>query len=274
MNLRYILSSYMFFDDRLGVEHLKLVAASGIDAMEMFCYRKHFDWKDQNYVKEIFSSMKSLGIRVHSFHAPFDEFASYDPASLDSRKRERALTEIFYAIKVLSGMGGKSIVIHPGGQPSAESKRMEYLENAGMSLKMLIVFARELGVDVLLENPPSPELGGEASEFREIYDRLMDYRPGFCLDIGHAFISPGGLEGFYAIGKRPDEIHVSDNNGDKDEHLFPGEGSLSLEEVLGRLKYTYGDAMKETVFNFELRRFPGQEKLKNLVEKINSLIES
>jgi sugar phosphate isomerase/epimerase len=49
---------------------------------------------------------------------------------------------------------------------------------------------------------------------------------GVCLDLGHAHISSGVSDAVTALGKRIVSVHVHDNHGIKDEHLWPGEGTI------------------------------------------------
>ena len=49
---------------------------------------------------------------------------------------------------------------------------------------------------------------------------------GVCLDLGHAHITVGVAEAIATLGKRIGEVHVHDNHGIKDEHLWPGDGTI------------------------------------------------
>ncbi len=59
---------------------------------------------------------------------------------------------------------------------------------------------------------------------------------GVCLDLGHAHIAPGIAEAIGTLGKRIAELHVHDNHGLKDEHLWPGDGTIDWPATLEALK--------------------------------------
>ena len=49
---------------------------------------------------------------------------------------------------------------------------------------------------------------------------------GVCLDLGHAHITVGTAEAIRTLGDRIATVHVHDNHGIKDEHLWPGDGTI------------------------------------------------
>jgi sugar phosphate isomerase/epimerase len=59
---------------------------------------------------------------------------------------------------------------------------------------------------------------------------------GVCLDLGHAHIAPGIAEAVSTLGKRIAELHVHDNHGLRDEHLWPGDGTIDWPAALESLK--------------------------------------
>jgi sugar phosphate isomerase/epimerase len=57
-----------------------------------------------------------------------------------------------------------------------------------------------------------------------------------CLDLGHAHVTVGIAEAIGTLGKRVGEVHVHDNHGMKDEHLWPGDGTIEWPSVVESLK--------------------------------------
>lgn len=76
----------------------------------------------------------------------------------------------------------------------------------------------------------------------EILDAIFDKVPnlGFHLDIGHANLSDGAgnrtKEFVKRYGKRLMHVHISDNRGERDEHLPLGVGTINWATELGHLK--------------------------------------
>ncbi|MGA2728544.1 MAG: TIM barrel protein [Terracidiphilus sp.] len=52
-----------------------------------------------------------------------------------------------------------------------------------------------------------------------------------CLDLGHAHIDPGTAEAIATLGSRIASVHVHDNHGTRDEHLWPGDGTIDWSAV-------------------------------------------
>jgi len=59
---------------------------------------------------------------------------------------------------------------------------------------------------------------------------------GVCLDLGHAHITVGTAEAIATLGARIASVHVHDNHGTKDEHLWPGDGTIEWQSTVEALK--------------------------------------
>jgi sugar phosphate isomerase/epimerase len=59
---------------------------------------------------------------------------------------------------------------------------------------------------------------------------------GFCLDVGHANLGEGVPATLDTLKPLLRSSHLHDNNGERDEHLWPGEGNVAWEEVWDGLK--------------------------------------
>jgi sugar phosphate isomerase/epimerase len=108
---------------------------------------------------------------------------------------------------------------------------MEYAETA---LEHLGAFAHPLGVRLLVENlvsePTSPE------HLLEILELGHLRNVGICLDLGHAHLTVGVAAAIATVGPRIVSVHVHDNHGMKDEHLWPGDGEIPWPATLAALK--------------------------------------
>ena len=56
---------------------------------------------------------------------------------------------------------------------------------------------------------------------------------GVCLDVGQMNLPgmPGVSEAFALLGKRIRKLHLHDNGGERDEHCWPGQGSVDWAAV-------------------------------------------
>jgi sugar phosphate isomerase/epimerase len=93
------------------------------------------------------------------------------------------------------------------------------LEFALTALEHLGAFAHPLGENLLSE-PTTP------THLIEILETGHMDQIGVCLDLGHAHMIVGVSESIATLGKRITQVHAHDNHGQKDEHLFPGDGAI------------------------------------------------
>ena len=59
---------------------------------------------------------------------------------------------------------------------------------------------------------------------------------GICLDLGHAHINMGIAEAIAMLGNRIVSVHAHDNHGQKDEHLWPGDGTIDWPAAVQALR--------------------------------------
>src|SRR5436305_1750516 len=59
---------------------------------------------------------------------------------------------------------------------------------------------------------------------------------GFCFDIGHAHFGMGVRASFETMKERIRSTHLHDNHGDRDEHLWIGEGTIDWSEAMALLR--------------------------------------
>ena len=128
------------------------------------------------------------------------------------------------------------------------------------SLEHLKVFAKDRGVQLLLENVPS-ELGTP----ERLVQFLQYSRLGVkvCLDTGHAHLTQGLHQAFEVLRPHIASTHVHDNRGEKDEHLMPFDGCIEWTEAVRDLRR--GEGQFPAIF--EIRdRGPETTSLSHLAE--------
>jgi sugar phosphate isomerase/epimerase len=91
-----------------------------------------------------------------------------------------------------------------------------------------------------------------------------------CLDLGHAHMAPGITEAIGILGKRIGEIHVHDNHGLKDEHLWPGDGTIDWPAALEALKQLPAPPAAVLEIGYDLEDAPGAipERIQRSFEKL------
>jgi sugar phosphate isomerase/epimerase len=142
------------------------------------------------------------------------------------------MDEIKRALESAEEIPFKNLVLHLGERADGWSQRS--IEYAIVALEHLGAFAHPLGVHLLVENlvsePTTPE------RLVTILDLGHLNNVGICLDLGHAHMTVGIADAIAAAGKRITSLHVHDNHGLKDEHLWPGDGNIDWATTVKALK--------------------------------------
>jgi sugar phosphate isomerase/epimerase len=132
------------------------------------------------------------------------------------------MDEIKRALEAAEHIPLSNMVIHLGERTDAWSQRT--IEYALTALEHLGAFAHPLGVKLLVEN-----LLSEATTPEHLMQILAIghlNNVGVCLDLGHAHMTIGVADAIATFGSRIRSIHVHDNHAEKDEHLWPGDGTI------------------------------------------------
>lgn len=157
--------------------------------------------------------------RTRSLHGCFIDVnpASGDPAFRAlSQKRCRESCELALAL------GAEYVVFHSSAFPFL---RGAYLSHwAGVCAGFYTELAEAYGLTICVENSMDVDPEPLCALFREISTAQVRV----CLDIGHASYSRFPLERWFdELGESIGYLHLSDNNGQFDEHLPLGEGSVN-----------------------------------------------
>jgi sugar phosphate isomerase/epimerase len=257
-----VLSTHLFLKQRLHPGLLELASRSGAQALEIFAARQHFDYTSREHVRELGDWFRSNPLEVFSLHAPLFPDREMGRAGApavnvlhpEKARRIDAMDEIKRALESAEHVPFRNLVVHLGERDDGWSPRS--IEYAQTSLEHLGAFARPLGVCLLVENlvsePTTPEHLITILELGHL-DNV-----GICLDLGHAHINAGIAEAIAVLNKRIVSLHVHDNHGVKDEHLWPGDGTIDWPATLEALKplaappaavleigYSLGDAPAE-----------------------------
>ena len=251
------ISSHLFFADRLTPTLLDELRDAGAEVVEVFAARHHFDYADRKAVRELAIWFRGNPVAA-TMHMPlFTEseemqWSRHTQATLNLVSRAKgeriaAMDEVKRALEAAEQVPFRSCVLHLGLKDDRWST--ESLDLSLTAVEHLKAFATPLGVQLLLENLNS-DLATPAHlvEIARVghFDTL-----GFCLDVGHAHLTQptmpdetgfdrharerlreefgdaalkdGLAEGFQTFGERLVELHLHENSGTRDEHLWPGE---------------------------------------------------
>lgn len=242
---RKIVSTHLFANERLRAPLLERLERSGADGVEIFCARQSFDWRDPVQVAAVAGWFRQNRLQLHSVHSPIYTDDAWgrggeppvDISHPDRRRRLPAMEEAERVIALAEEIPFRYLIQHigAGGEELTPQRR----EAAFSSLERLRLLAKRAGVRLLIENTPNA-LGTPA--------RLMDFLAGthlddvgICFDSGHAhlpafLLGGGGVDAAWELlSSRVVSTHLHDNRGQKDDHLWPGEGGVAWARFLPQL---------------------------------------
>jgi sugar phosphate isomerase/epimerase len=237
------LSTHVFLQQRLHPGLLDALHHSGAQTIELFAARHHFDYTDRAAVRDIAAWFRANDVAA-TLHQPiytsdradaqWSRHVAPNLNLIDPEKSRRidAMDEVKRALETAEQLPIQSIVLHLGYKDDAWNTRA--LENSLTAIEHLKAFAHPLGVRILLEN-----LQNEITTPEHLLEivRVGHFdNVGICLDIGHAHLSApekniGIDHAFELLKPRIAELHLHDNHGTKDDHLWPNSGSIDWTNV-------------------------------------------
>jgi sugar phosphate isomerase/epimerase len=229
-------STYVGVKERLHPGMLDSLVRGGAQSIELFCARQHFDYHNKSQVKEIASWFKSNNISANSIHSPMysdmdwghDGSHSVNVADPDKRRRIESTDEIKRALEVAEVLPFKYLVQHIGD--AGETFDQRKFDATMSTIEHLRAFAKPLGVTVLVENIPN-ELSTPEKLVELIRTSHFD-DVGVCFDFGHAHIANSIEPDFNILKDYVRSTHVHDNTRERDNHLWPGEGTIDWKHAM------------------------------------------
>jgi sugar phosphate isomerase/epimerase len=234
--MQRVLSTYLLVRHKLTPGLLGEIARASIPEIELFASRSHLDYHSAQDLRELAGALEEHHLKLHSVHSPTERDShtareSGSPISISDPERTRrldAVDEIKRAIDLVEEIPFRILVQHV----CSSRQRMEerHWDAAFNSLEHLMLFAKQRGVTIALENTPGGEASPEALRKFIAETRLHDLR--LCFDTGHAHMEEGVPKSFELMRELVITTHVHDNHGEKDEHLLPYQGSIDWEAAL------------------------------------------
>jgi sugar phosphate isomerase/epimerase len=278
--MEHVLSTHIFVNHRLTTFWLEKIWQAGVPAVEIFCARQHLDYRDKAQINELGHWFRDSELKIHSLHSPMysdDMWGRSGPNShinitepLKS-KRMTMLDDIKRALDIAETIPFRYLIQHIG--VTEEEYDEHKVDAAFTALEEINLFARERGVEVLLENIPNHFSSAE---------RLVSFldqthlKMNFCLDVGHANLNEGISKAFTTMKDRIRSTHLHDNNGTEDNHFWPFHstaGTIDWKETMRLLRSQPG----QYPLLLELREFPEHplpqsfETVKQIFEKLETV---
>ncbi len=235
-----VISTHVFLRSRLHPGLLDIFAKAGAQGVELFAARQHFDYTSRAHIRELSEWFAANTVEAFSMHAPlFPDLEmgrggapAVNVIHPEKSRRIDAMDEIKRALEVAEQLPFRYLVLHLGEREDTWSPRS--LENSLTALEHLRAFANPLGVKLLIEN-----LQNEVTQPQNILEILNvgHFKDiGVCLDVGHAHLGSGVSTVISELRPLIRSSHLHDNKGDRDTHLWPGDGTIRWDETISELK--------------------------------------
>jgi sugar phosphate isomerase/epimerase len=227
--MQFGISTQIYRGQAVTVDLLESIRKAGYDRFELFCNRPHLDFHNRSLLRAIGRWFQENALPAPSLHLPFVENVGptqrlwINVLEPERHHREAALDQIKRSLELSDYVPLDYVVLHLGN-PKEKFTPLAF-EHAYAAIAQIRGFA---GVEIVLENIPN-----EISTIERLqeFKRVSEANDlGICYDTGH-----GHIQGFSESFENIRTTHVHDNNGEKDEHLWPFEGTLNWPALIEKL---------------------------------------
>jgi sugar phosphate isomerase/epimerase len=210
------------------LEVLPILAASGATGFELGTPPRHFDPRREEQVEAMSRYLTDSSLAVVSVHAPFG--GSLDLADPNPDHRHSAIGAILAAAGAVSRLGGHLVVVHPTDLERHGSDVEARLADSAHSLAVLSENCRHSGLTLAVETPLPHLIGGHPDEFAWLLAHV-EASTRVCLDVGHIALGRSWHRFLAVADGRLAHVHASDNRGERDDHLPPGDGHIDWGDI-------------------------------------------
>jgi sugar phosphate isomerase/epimerase len=241
--MQFGISTQIYRTKAVNVDLLESIRRAGYDRLELFCNRPHLDFHNRSLLRAIGRWFQENALPPPSLHLPFVENVGptqrlwISVLEKERRHREAALDEIKRSLEISDHVPLSYAVLHLGNPKEQFSPTA--FEYAYAAITQIQAFA---GVEVVVENIPNEISTLERIEEFKAASQLPEL--GICYDTGH-----GHLQEANPVLEHVRTTHLHDNGGEKDEHLWPFEGTMDWHSLIE--KWVVADY--KGLFMFEAR---------------------
>ncbi|HXE09294.1 MAG TPA: sugar phosphate isomerase/epimerase [Acidobacteriaceae bacterium] len=261
------ISTHVFFQHRLHPGLLDALASSGARTIEIFAARHHFDYTDAPAVRELaawFRSNPARGVLhqpVYITDRADTQWSRHVAPNLnliapEKFRRIAAMDEVKRALESAEMVPFAAVVLDLGLRDTRWDDAA--IEHSLTAIEHLKAFAGPLGLKLLLENTQNEVT--TPAHLRHILEAGHFDTVGVSLDLGRLHLAQDGAkpandsgvgEAVQLLAGRIGQLHVNDNHGPfaphealtdsaisfqnamemKDEHLWPGEGTIAWSAI-------------------------------------------
>ena len=230
-------SSFVYFNYSLK-DAICGIGKAGYDSIEIWGGRPHYYRRDlDDELHDILALLDKYEMTVPNFIPAQFRYPSI-LCSLNENVRRDSVAYIKDTIDSAVKVNAGSVSICPGTSLHGENP-----DRAWNALKTSIMeladYCGNKPISILIEHAHKWETNlifTVDDALRMIKETGSD-KIGICLDTGHVHINGEDFsEAIKTACKYPLHIHIDDNNGESDEHMIPGKGTIDFRPLVSSLK--------------------------------------
>ena len=186
----------------------------------------------ERYFEELAKAADSIGIKLVQAHSPMGKPLADDNTAF--------LADTIRCVDACGAWGIPNLVVHSGYRPGL-SIQETYAENKAFFLPILSR-AERYGVNILIENFNKMDKEGlywidNATDLLGMIEYIDHPLCHAVWDVGHANMQEMPQdEELRLLGSHVRALHIHDNMGDRDSHLTPFIGTMSMDAVMNGLR--------------------------------------
>lgn len=218
-------------------ELVAMVGQAGFAAVEWFEMAEDDPWSNARTAKHLRGLMRRHELRAQ-YHAPYEGIFDLGREGESARRPDSVAGVISQFLDKAERLGARLTTVHLGTCPPG-ADRTEALKNVMEGIVLAVPELERRGARIALENHTPAIIKAPLGDHPEDFDWLMENIAspwvGRTLDIGHAHIDDHVVEFLARPFDRIFNVHLHDNEGEEDQHLPLGAGTVSWDTVLSRI---------------------------------------
>jgi|GEM_PF-1760055 len=273
--MKFSISTLPFIDYEIDERLFTKLRENNIKSIEIFSQKPHCDLLSDKHLSLLGHIEKGLEISINSLHLPI--YFNWTKDTNDRKKlslcisdnniRSNSLKEYARQIEAASTLSIPIAVLHTGIEENSENEFHLLVE----SLAYLGEIAKKSNILIALENHTTQYVSIEL--LIELIRKLDSDNFGICLDIGHSNIFSNYISDLNEARRYLLSMHLHDNNGEEDEHLFPYEGNIDFDYIIGFLRTSRFQSVVTLELNGEnIGSENTEEELSNFLKKASTFI--
>jgi fructoselysine 3-epimerase len=256
-------------------EAVERTATAGFDAIDIWGGRPHAYRSDlrEHDIRQIRALLDDFGLEIASFIPAQFQY----PSNLCHPRKSIRVDSIQYMTFCVESAArlGAPIISVCAGHTLNEQSLDEGWDLLANSLMQICDFSSNYDVLIAIEpaEPIETDLINTTLQAMDMIDQLGCDNLGVLFDAGHAFIvgedTPTAIEN---LGEKLLHLHLSDNDGKRDQHLIPGKGEYDYAALIRALRLALYDGFLTAELGWDYTLDPdpaaveAQDFLANLIE--------